>query len=141
MPEMLTKAHVNFKCHSSIFRREEDDDVWIRKVAKEGMLIVSSDKGLETDPNNRLAVIESKARVYILDDKSRGALWAAALIVGKERIYEIAQDHPGPYYVNVMRKSNLCWKLREPSLEEAKSEAPTTIPEPPQQDYTTERQV
>src|SRR5260370_27950702 len=95
---------------------EDEDDSWI---------IVSSDKGLETDPDNRLAVIESKAKEFILEENNARAVhWASALIVSRDRIYEAVNDNEGPFYMNVLRKStSLVWKFRVPSVEDSAATA------------------
>lgn len=120
MPTILKEAGLNVRWHAGEgFAATEADEVWIRAVAARGCIIVTSDKGIETDPINRLAVIESKAKVFILDEKNARAVhWAAALIVSKDRMYETVHDNAGPFYMNVVRKSSsLVYRFRVPELE------------------------
>jgi hypothetical protein len=78
----------------------------VREVAKRGWVIVSSDKGLETNALNRLAVEESGAVVFLLEEKnSRAEFWAAALLVSRTRIYEIVLKHKGPLFATVKRET------------------------------------
>ncbi len=125
MPQLLQEAGITVQWHSQRFTDTTQDDVWIRDVAKQGWIIVSSDKGLETDPDNRLAVIESKAKVFILEENNARAVhWASALIVSRDRIYEAVNDNEGPFYMNVLRKStSLVWKFRVPSVEDSAATA------------------
>ena len=106
--------------HSAYFDREELDDIWIRECAKKGWLIFTSDKGIETDPPNRTAVIESNAKVYILQEGgARAICWAAAIIVSRRRIYEIAHEHKGPFFVDLYRETGFLAKnIRVPSAQE-----------------------
>ncbi len=79
MAEILRWAGMNVICHNEHFSPEEEDHVWIPQCAKNGWIIVTSDKGIETDAINRAAVMESQAAVFILEDNtSRAANWAAS---------------------------------------------------------------
>ncbi len=121
MPSILKEAGLNVRWHAAEgFPASELNDVaWIRAVASKGYIIVSSDKAIETDPINRLAVIESKAKVFLLDEgNSRAIHWAAAVIVSKDRMYEIVRDNPGPFFMSVVRKStSMLYRFRVPEVE------------------------
>ena len=125
MPTLLSEAGITVRWHAGegFPSTETDDDSWIRTVAAKGYIIVTSDKGIETDPINRLAVIESKARVFILDENnSRAIHWAAAIIVSRERIYEAVRDNEGPFYMNIVKKStSMVYRFRVPEMESAES--------------------
>ena len=121
MPTILREAGLNVRWHAAEgFPAGELNDVaWIRAVTSKGYIIITSDKTIETDPIERLAVIESKAKVFILDEKNARAIhWAAAIIVSKDRIYEAVRDNPGPFFMNVVRKtSSMVYRFRVPELE------------------------
>jgi hypothetical protein len=117
LPELLRLAGFTVVCHVPTFDKEEDDDVWIRECAKRGWVIVTSDKNIETDPVNRLAVIESEARIFFLNEGGcRAILWAAALIVSKEKIWQIVLSTKGPFLANVARETPfLVTNVRNPN--------------------------
>lgn len=121
MPTILREAGITVRCHSEegFPSKETDDEVWIRAVASKGYIIVTSDKKIERNPIERLAVIESKAKVFILDEKnSRSVHWAAAVIVSKDRIYEAVRDNAGPFFMSVTRKtSSMVYRFRVPEVE------------------------
>jgi hypothetical protein len=121
MPMILKEAGLNVRWHSAEgFPTTELNDVaWIRTVASKGYIIITSDKKIETDPIERLAVIESKAKVFILDEQnSRAVHWAAAVIVSKDRIYEAVRDNAGPFFMSVVRKSSsMVYRFRVPEIE------------------------
>jgi hypothetical protein len=121
MPSILREAGLNVRWHAAEgFPANELDDVaWIRAVANKGYIIISSDKRIETDPINRMAVIESKAKVFILEEGgARAVHWAAAVIVSKDRMYELVRDNSGPFFMSMVRKSaGLLYKFRVPELE------------------------
>ena len=107
LPTLLREAGFHVECFSvHVKDPTTDDHVWIPEFASKGWIIVSSDQGLETDPINRCAVIASKARVFILEEKnSRSIDWAAALIVSRSRLYEIVHETPGPFFVTVAKRT------------------------------------
>ena len=88
MPELLKKAGLRVICHSDKFTDDKTaDPIWIERCAAEEWVIVTGDKAIETDPINRQAVIDFKAKVFLLDENnSRAVEWAAALIVGRRKL-------------------------------------------------------
>ena len=124
MVEFLREAGIKVEPHRDHFSPEEEDHVWIPQCANHGWLIVTSDKGIETDPINRASVLESKARVFILQDGNNGpSHWAASIIVSRARIYDLVRVHEGPFFVDVFRETRLMVKnLRSPWL---KPDSPT----------------
>jgi hypothetical protein len=93
------------------------DPQWIQLCGENNWIIITGDKRLETVPENRQAVIDAKARVFILmDTQSLPEEWAAAVIVGHERMQEIIEANPGPFFVNISKRTgNHLARLRLPS--------------------------
>ncbi|MGE5114686.1 MAG: hypothetical protein ACM3JB_27820 [Acidobacteriaceae bacterium] len=108
----LRKAGVDVVKHRQKYTQGSlDDRIWIREVAALDWLIISGDKGLELDGINRQAVIQSGAKVFILDEtESKGIDWAAALIAGRHKIEKIASNNSGPFFVTVEKNgdSHVC---------------------------------
>jgi enoyl reductase-like protein len=130
MPTLLKEAGINVRWHSAegFPSNETGDDAWIRAVASKGYIIVTSNKTIETDPIERLAVIESKAKVFFLDENNSKAVhWAAALIVSKDKIYEAVRDNEGPFFMNILKKTySMVYRFRVPELEAADTSGPVT---------------
>jgi hypothetical protein len=83
------------------------DPEWIKRCGQEGWVAISGDKRLETVPENRQAIIEAKAKVFILtDSNSPPEMWAAAVIVGHYRMGEIIEGSDGPFFVNISKRSD-----------------------------------
>lgn len=81
------------------------DPEWIKLCGERNWVILSGDKRLETVPENRQAVIDAKAKVFLLmDSESFPQEWAAAVIVGHDRIKEILDANPGPFFVNISKR-------------------------------------
>jgi hypothetical protein len=106
VPQALALAGINFEYHTKYFDGAAEDPTWIRFCGEKDWPIVTKDKRLETDPVNRQAVIDAQARVFILDEGGvRGIVWASALIVSRDRIYDIVRAHKGPFFSTVKRET------------------------------------
>jgi hypothetical protein len=79
-------------------------------------VIVTGDKAIETDPINRQAVIDFKAKVFLLEENnSRAVEWASAIIVCRRRLVAVAHENEGPFFASVRKNSNgLISKVRRP---------------------------
>jgi hypothetical protein len=86
------------------------------RCAKEEWAVLTGDKAIETDPTNRQAVIDSKAKVFLLDENnSRAVEWASAIIVARRRIVEVVHENDGPFFVTLRKTSRgLVSKIRRP---------------------------
>jgi len=117
MPELLRKAGLRIVCHSDEFTDDMTaDPIWIERCANRSWVIVTGDKAIETDPINRQAVIDFKAKVFLLDENnSRAVEWAAAIVVGRRRLVSTAYENDGPFFASVKKNSGgLISKVRRP---------------------------
>jgi predicted nuclease of predicted toxin-antitoxin system len=106
VPSALDKAGISHNYHTQHFPGDKPDHEWIPIAAKNNWLIITKDKNIEFDPVNRQAVIESGARVFIMDHGSiRAIYWAAALIVSRKRIYEIVRVYDGPFFSTISHET------------------------------------
>lgn len=107
LASLLAAAGIPHRCHSAFFPPDAPDDQWIPECARNDWIIVTGDKRIETDPINRQAVINSRARMFLLDEGgSRAIGWAAALIVSRTRIYEIVREYDGPFFATITRETS-----------------------------------
>jgi PIN like domain len=82
------------------------DPEWIKLCGEKNWIILSGDKRLETVPENRQAVIDARAKVFLfMDSESFPQEWAAAVIVGHDRMKEILDANPGPFFVNISKRT------------------------------------
>lgn len=108
LPTHLREAGFTVECHSTLYTDNTiDDHVWIPECTTKGYIIVTSDKGIETDPINRRAVINSQARVIIVDNRGKTINKAASLIVSRTKIYTTVQSHRGPWYMSISLTTGL----------------------------------
>lgn len=99
---LLRDLDVRVEVHKRHFRPDAPDPEWIADVTRRGWVIISGDKGIREDGINRHAVIKARAKVFMLaDTNSRGAEWAASLVVARNTILRIAEQNNGPFYCAV----------------------------------------
>jgi hypothetical protein len=107
------KTHKLLECvdikvvhHNDFYLQETPDTEWIRRCGREGWIILTGDKEIERVPENRQAVIDAKCKVFFFNDtNSRGEEWAAAVIVGRKRLYEMIEKNNGPFFVTIQKDS------------------------------------
>jgi PIN like domain len=107
LPDLLKRVGMQIEVHYDYFSAEEDDEFWIAECAKRDWAIISGDKGLERDPVNRKAVIDSGAKVFLLTDThSRVEVWAAAIILGRRKMAELVHKLDGPFFATISKESS-----------------------------------
>lgn len=90
--------------HYKWFIQEAPDPEWIAKCGQEDWIVLSGDKSIETVPENRQAVIDAKCKVFFFNDtNSLPEEWAAAVIVGRSKLYEIIERNNGPFFVTLQK--------------------------------------
>jgi len=101
---LLREANVSIEAHNQHFKKTEDDHIWIPDVTNRGWVIISGDKKIESGIN-RVAVIDSAAKVFILSDtNSRSIYWGASFIAGLRAIIRRVKENNGPFFVDVDRE-------------------------------------
>jgi PIN like domain len=100
--KLLRDLSIAVEVHKRHYLPEEPDPNWIEDSSRRGWAIISGDKGIEYDGINRQAVETAKAKVFLLTDtQSRGAEWAAALVLARHKIVKIATENEGPFYCTI----------------------------------------
>src|SRR5258708_36848624 len=98
--QLLTAVGISVILHDRWFHQETQDPIWIAKCGQENWIVLSGDKSIETVPENRQAVIDAKCKVIFFDDSSSfPEEWAAAVIVGRLRLFEIIERNDGPFFL------------------------------------------
>jgi hypothetical protein len=117
MPDLLRKAGLRIVCHSDEFTDDMTaDPVWIEYCANRDWVIITGDKRIETDPINRQAVIDFKAKVFLLDEnESKAVEWGSAIIVGRRKLVALANEHDGPFFASVRKNlGGVISRIRKP---------------------------
>jgi hypothetical protein len=115
---------VGFKVRSiyQVYPKRKHDNVldptWITKCSAKNWVAISGDKRLETNIENRKAIIDAKCKVFLLEDSnSLPEEWAAAVICGRYKIEDIIRNESGPFFVNIARNArNHVSGFRVPTL-------------------------
>jgi hypothetical protein len=105
--KLLRDLDVSVEVHKRHYLPAAPDADWITDATQKGWLIISGDKGIEYDGINRQAVARCGARVFLLTDtESRGAEWAASLVMARHKIQRVATENRGPFYCTVEKGSD-----------------------------------
>jgi hypothetical protein len=103
---LLREANVSIEPHNLHFAKTLEDHIWIPDVSRRGWVIISGDKRIESGIN-RVAVMESAAKVFVLSEtNSRSIYWGAAFITGLSAILRCIQENNGPFFVDVDRDAS-----------------------------------
>lgn len=103
---LLRALDVNVEVHRRHYLPTAPDPEWIADATGRGWVIISGDKGIREDGINRYAVIKARAKVFLLaDTNSRGAEWAASLVMARKKILRVAEQNNGPFYCVVEKGS------------------------------------
>jgi hypothetical protein len=105
--KLLSDLDVKVEVHRRHYLPAAPDPEWIADATRRGWVIISGDKGIREDGVNRHAVIKACAKVFLLaDTNSRGAEWAASLVMARKKILRIAEQNNGPFYCVVEKGSD-----------------------------------
>lgn len=97
--KLLRDLDISVEVHKRYYLPAAPDPEWIADATHRGWVIISGDKGIRDDGINRHAVIKARAKVFLLTDtESRGAEWAASLVMARLKILKIAAENTGPFY-------------------------------------------
>lgn len=100
--KLLRELDLNVEVHKRHYLPGAPDPEWIADATLKGWVIISGDKGIELDGINRQAVANAGAKVFLLaDTESRGAEWAASLVMARHKMMRIAAENRGPFYCSV----------------------------------------
>jgi hypothetical protein len=117
--------------HNSYFVPDELDDKWIPEVAGRKWVILTGDKRIATEPINKAAVIASCAQVIMVTDtNSLPEQWAASIIVGRMRLLQLLDKHPGPVFIRVGKHSNEHVKVYPVERKKDNEKPQDTAPDP-----------
>lgn len=102
--DLLRRVNLQVFMHKELgWAHDKEDVAIIAECAKRNYVIVSGDKSMERVPEERQAIINGKCKVFMFDDshKTRTEDWAAAFLVGRQRILNIIDKTKGPLFVTI----------------------------------------
>jgi hypothetical protein len=77
------------------------DEVWIREVTADGLVILMKDDRIRRKPREQQAILESGARAFVVTNANlTGEQLAALFVENRHRITQRSR-HPGPYIYGV----------------------------------------
>jgi len=104
-PKLAAALHgIGFRVHllTDYFAKGTADDVWLRKVGRNGWLAVTRDRDIKQNEFELLAVQQGKVGLFVLRMKKGGVpVWANAIRKAQRRILTIVETTPVPFVVHV----------------------------------------
>ncbi len=80
-----------------------DDEVWIREVTADGLVILMKDDSIRRKPHEQRAILVSGARAFVVTNANlTGEQLAELFVENRHRIIQRSR-HPGPYIYGVYR--------------------------------------
>lgn len=147
MINILRKAGLILQSIYEVYPGTSHEDVsdpdWIKKCGENNWIVITGDKRIETVPENRQAVIDAKAKVFLLNDSNtKPEVWAAAVLLGQYKMQDIIDATKGPFFATVgkrcdshINRPRLPKNYIEDSIESlvtlTSSESPTETPSVP----------
>lgn len=99
---LLERVGIVIVHHNDYYAQDTKDTVWLKRCGEDNWIVLTGDKEIERVPENRQAAIDAKCKVLFFNDtNSRGEEWAAAVIVGRKRLFEIIEKNNGPLFVTI----------------------------------------
>lgn len=99
---VLESVGISVILHFRWFVHNTPDPEWIAKCGEQNWVILSGDKKIETVPENRQAVIDAQCKVIFFNDSSSlPEEWAAAVIVGRPKLFELIHKNNGPFFLTL----------------------------------------
>jgi len=110
MAALLRRVNIPVKSIYQVYPKQKhekvQDPAWIELCGKKGWIALSGDKRIEKNVENRTAVIKHKVKVFILTDtNSLPEEWAAAVIVGRDKMASVIGKNEGPFFSIIQKRS------------------------------------
>jgi hypothetical protein len=78
-----------------------EDEVWIREVTQDGLVILMKDDRIRRKPREQQAILESGARAFVVTNANLTGEQLAELFVGNRHRIIQRSRHAGPYIYGV----------------------------------------
>ena len=80
------------------------DEIWIPKVSRDGMAIITRDKRIQDRVSEKDAVLASNGRMFAITSSEQLDNWGLLeVVVSQWRAMERAADEPGPFIYSLTR--------------------------------------
>ena len=111
MAAMLRRVGLKVKIIYQVYPKNKHqkikDPQWIAKCGAKGWIAISGDKRIERNVENKQAVIDAKCKLFLLTDtNSLPEEWASAIILGREKISNVARKNEGPFFATISKRSD-----------------------------------
>jgi hypothetical protein len=105
--QILKNADVVIELHEDHFRHNTPDNVWIPQVAAQGWIIVTGDRRIASNPDERQAVIDSNGRsIHLVMGRNGNHKIVATNFVNSIAKIEKFVNQNQPPFLAVLRRPN-----------------------------------
>lgn len=102
-PSILSAAGLNVRRHADLFPHDCPDQTWLQRIAAEGWVAITHDGRIRYKPNEKKAVLEHGARLFVVIGKAPFTQLADNFVATLSPIVDFIQTHPAPWIAKVYR--------------------------------------
>ena len=104
----LEREGVIVKIHDDLFKRDEEDHVWLAEVGNRNWVVLTKDQRLRYRPLEIAALRDSRCRVFVLvAGNMKGIEIASVFVKALRRIFAILRSHPGPFVARISKSGRV----------------------------------
>jgi hypothetical protein len=109
LPHALRDAGIDVQAYYERYgERAVADEEWIPEVTADGRVIISHNRRIRTQPDQRAVFIAAGARAFFLTIKNGGPrLYLQALLTAWQDIERACDDEPPPFMYGLAREGRL----------------------------------
>jgi PIN like domain len=108
LPQAFWLLNVDVKAHHKYFEHDEDDDVWLAAVGRQGWIVVTNDKRIRFNASELQAIIDHKVGCVVF---TKGTLsrWdmMRLLVRAWDDIQRLASEEPRPFIYSLTARGTL----------------------------------
>jgi predicted nuclease of predicted toxin-antitoxin system len=102
--DALRQAGVDVEVHDDHFRRDAEDEEWLREVGRRGWVVLTRDRRIRYRSHERAALIQAGVRAFVLvAGNLSGREMAAVFVKALPAMRRFMVRHPPPFIAKVTR--------------------------------------
>lgn len=106
--QALREAGCAVEVHDGHFAQDAPDEEWLQRVGMNGWVVLTKDKNIRFHELEKLALLASKVRAFVLTAHDVTGPEMAEIFVGAlPRILKVLRKHPGPFLARVSRHGHV----------------------------------
>ena len=100
----LLAADAEVVCHDDRYEADCADETWLRETAEKGWFVLTADNKIRRKPNEKAALVDAKAAVFVVRAKHlRSADYGPLIVRHLTQIRRIASREERPFVAAITR--------------------------------------